>query len=231
MNVIIDYRTSAKSVDALRSLGFNVIKTPKIESVHDSICGHSDIMVHKTDNNTVICEPTVYKYFSRTLQGIKVMEGKTTLKEKYPYDIAYNAARVGNCIICNEKFTDDTILEFCFKNNIKIINTKQGYAKCSTCVVSDNAIITSDKNIAQAAEKNGIEALFINDEDVKLPGFDHGFFGGATGLIKEGLLAVNGDLKLHSDACKIVEFAQKHKVKVISLSDGDITDIGSIITI
>ena len=47
----------------------------------------------------------------------------------------------------------------------EIINVKQGYAKCSICVVSDNAIITADKGIAKAAIQNRIDVLEITRLD------------------------------------------------------------------
>lgn len=231
MNVILDHRASAKTVDALSNLDYNVIKTPRVDHIYTTICGHTDIMLHKLDEKTIVCEPTVYDYFKEKLPDVKVIKGNTILSEKYPFDIAYNAAQIGKNLICNEKYTDSIILEYCFKNGIKIINTKQGYSKCSICIISDDAIITSDKNIALQAEKNKIEVLLVNDNKIKLEGFKYGFIGGATGLIKKDLLAVNGNINLHSDADRIISFAKKHKVKVISLNDEEIVDIGSIIAI
>ena len=43
------------------------------------------------------------EYFKNKMPEVKVIPGKTILNEKYPYDIAYNAARVGNNIFCNKK--------------------------------------------------------------------------------------------------------------------------------
>ena len=231
MNVIVDYRASNTTVDALKFLGYNVIVTPCIDYLYSAICGHADVMLHKLDEKTVVVEPSTYDYFKQNLKDIEVIKGKTVLNEKYPFDIAYNAARVGKKLICNEKYTDSAILDFCHENGIKIINTKQGYSKCSICVVSDNAIITSDKNIAIQAEKNEIEVLLVNDDKVKLNGFEHGFIGGATGLIRKDLLAVNGNLTLHSDAEKIIDFIKRHNIEIISLNDSEITDIGSIIAL
>ncbi len=229
MKVIVDYRASKTTFDALEFLGYTVIKTPRISYLYDAICTHTDVMLYKLDEKTVIVEPSTYEYFKEKLHGIKVVKGKTILNEKYPFDIAYNAAQVGKKLICNEKYTDRKILDYCIENDIKIINTKQGYSKCSICVISDNAIITSDKNIAIQAEKNEIEVLLVNDDKVKLRGFEHGFIGGATGLLKKDLLAVNGNINLHSDADKILNFLQNQKIQVISLNDGEITDIGSIV--
>lgn len=230
-NAIIDSRASAKTVDALEKLGLNVVKTPQMTTVHTTICGHSDIMVFKTDKNQIIAEPTVFDYFKNNLPDVEVMPGKIVLKEKYPFDIAYNAALVGKNLFCIEKYTDTAILDFADKNGIRIINTKQGYAKCSICIVSGDAIITADKNIKTAAEKNNIDVLMIDDSTVKLDGFEHGFIGGATGLISENVIAVNGDINKLADCNKIVDFCKTHKTEVLSLNNGPIIDIGSIFVI
>lgn len=230
-NVIIDYRASEKTSDALKKLGFNVILTPKIGHTYTTICGHTDIMVHKLEDKTIVVEPTVATYFKKQLPGIEVLSGKTKITDKYPYDIAYNAARVGNNIICNIKYTDALIIEFAIKNSLNIINTKQGYSKCSICVISDKAIITSDKNIQSVLNKNNIDVLLVDDSKIKLNGFDHGFIGGATGLLNESLLAVNGNIKLHTNYNEIIAFAKKYGVEVISLNNDEIIDIGSIITL
>ena len=44
MKVIVDYRASEETFDALLKLGYEIIKTPKIETVYDAISGHPDIM-------------------------------------------------------------------------------------------------------------------------------------------------------------------------------------------
>ena len=228
-NAIIDYRASTKTVDALKKLNFNVVKTPQLTTLYTTICGHGDIMVFNTKKGKIIAEPTVFDYFSKNLINIEVVEGKSILNEKYPYDIAYNAALVGNHLICNEAYTDKVILDFANKNGIKIVNTKQGYAKCSICVVSDDAIITSDKNIQIAAEKNKIDVLMVDDKSIKLKGFEHGFIGGATGLLEKNILGVNGNINYHTDCNRIIDFCKSHKTEIVSLNNDEIEDIGSII--
>lgn len=231
MNIVLDYRASTVSVDALNNMGYDVIKTPNISTLYSTICGHADIMLHKIDKNAVIVEPTVFDYFSAKLSNVTVMQGNTVLGNKYPFDIAYNCARIGKNIICNEKYTDSKILEYYYENGFKILNTKQGYAKCSICIISDNAIITSDKNISKLAEKNEIDVITVNDDKIELQGFEHGFIGGATGLISDSTLAVNGDINLHSDCNKILDFCSIYNIDILSLNNEIIKDIGSILTI
>ena len=70
--------------------------------------------------------------------------------------------------------------------------------------------------------------LTVDDSKVKLPDFEHGFIGGATGLLDKNTLAVNGDIHRHGDCKRIIDFCGSYGVKVVSLNGGEITDIGSI---
>lgn len=228
---IIDYRASVKTADALEKYGFNVVLTPHLDHVYTTICGHTDIMLYKPCNKTIIVEPNVVGYFKEKMPGVEVISGNTILNDKYPYDIAYNVANIGNNIICNKNFTDTKILEFANKNGINILNTKQGYAKCSICVISNDAVITSDKNIQSVLNKNNVDVLMVDDSKIKLNNFEHGFIGGATGLLNENILAVNGNIELHSNYNEIIEFCKKYDVEVISLNNEEIFDIGSIIIV
>ncbi len=229
INAIVDFRAD-KTIKALLNMGFNVIQTPVIKEVYNSISGHPDIVIHKTDKKSAYCAPHYVDFFKSKLPDIEINSGKSTLKADYPYDIAYNIARVGNHIFCLKKYTDSMILEQYYNRGYKIINTRQGYAKCSICVISDNAIITSDKNISIAAEKNNIEVLLVDDKKVKLRDFDHGFIGGATGLT-DGKLFINGNTEHHTNRYDIEYFCARHDVEIVSLHDGCIEDIGSIIFI
>ena len=118
---ILDYRASVKTADALKKYGFSVVLTPKMDHVYTTICGHTDIMIHKLSDNKIVAEPTVCDFFNNKMPDIEVIPGKTILNENYPYDIAYNAARVGNNIFCNKNFTDDTIIEFANKNHLNLM--------------------------------------------------------------------------------------------------------------
>ena len=231
MNVIVDYRASKSTFDALLKLNYNVIKTPAVSSVYDAINGHSDIMFHKIMENKAVCEPSVYDYFKEKLPACSLKKGNTLIKNNYPYDIAYNVCQVSDKIICNIKYTDKEILNQYDEMGYRPIDVKQGYAKCSICVVSDNAIITADKGIAKIAEANDIDVLLTSNDDVKLPGMKNGFFGGATGLLSKDRLAVNGNIKYHRDHKRILDYCSNYGVNVISLNDEEIVDIGSIIVI
>lgn len=229
--VLTDYRISEKSEIALSRLGYAVIKTYECSAVQKPVCGHPDMMLCKLSDYDYVAEAGFSIFFKAHFPDRNIIAGTSRLSDKYPLDIAFNCARVGDCLFCNASYTDKAILEYCEKNGIKIINIRQGYAKCSICVVADNAIITADRGVFNKARENGIDALLTENRGIVLDGFNEGFIGGATGLLEKDLLAVNGNLDLHKDRDAIRLFCKSHGVEVISLSDEPITDIGTIIRI
>ena len=73
------------------------------------------------------------------------------------------------------------------------ISSRQGYSRCSVCVVSDNAIITADEGICRSAEAHGVDVLKIRPGYIDPPGFDYGFIGGqASKFQTQSLLSLEG---------------------------------------
>lgn len=230
--IIVDFRMSNTSEEALKAIGVNkVFKTLKISSVMPAICGHGDIQIHHLGNNKFICAPEAFAYYKSILPNSEIIKGSKTLNEKYPGDVWYNAAVFGDYLVCNTACTAQEILSEYLSLNKKILNVKQGYAKCSICVVSANAIITSDKGIYKTASENKIDVLLIEPGYIELCGNMEGFIGGASGLIAPDILAVNGNIKTHKNHKEIIAFCKNHGVEVISLNNGNIVDVGSIIPI
>ena len=224
--VLVDYRINKDSIKTLNSLGIRVYTTKSTDCLYEAISGHPDVILHHIGDNKFIVSPENSKIFSK-IPGIEIIVGKSQLNSKYPHDISYNAARVGEFLIHNFKYTDEKILEH--SEHLKKINVNQGYSKCSICVVSENAIITSDIGIAKKCDLFGIDVLFVNDEDINLKGVSHGFFGGTTGKLSKNLLAVNGNIKYHKNHEEIITFLDKYNVKIIDLNLGFLEDIGTII--
>ena len=224
--VLVDFRICKDSIKTLNSLGIKVYTTKSTNSLYDAISGHPDVVFHHLGDKKFVVSPENADYFS-SIPEIEIIVGESILSSKYPDDIAYNAARVGNFLIHNFKYTDKMILNH--SEHLTKINVNQGYSKCSICVVDENAIITSDMGIAKKCDLHGIDVLFVNDENIKLPGVSHGFFGGATGKISKNILAVNGDINYHKNHKEIIKFLDKYNIKIATLNPGIIEDIGTII--
>ena len=149
---------------------------------------------------------------------------------EYPQNVALNAAVLGKNLICRVDSLDDKVKAYCKANGFTLINVKQGYAKCSCAVVSDNAVITEDVGIYRTLSKTDIEVLLIGKGSVNLEGADCGFIGGATGYDRSNnTLYFCGDICEHPDFDKIKGFCDQHGTKIECLSDSQLLDIGGIL--
>lgn len=227
--VIVDYRTDQETLDSLRNLGINIIPTTPVKNICKSVCGHADMMLHHLGGLYFVSAFETYDYYKSVLPGAEVIKGCKRLSLEYPEDILYNCAVIGKYAICNKTHTSNEILS-AYKDKI-IINVNQGYAKCSTCIIAHNAVITADKGIAIKCRENDIDVLKITPGYIDLPGMNYGFIGGATGLISNNLLAVNGELSTHPDGQNIREFCCDHGVDIVELKKKKIKDIGSIVAV
>ncbi|MBS3994842.1 MAG: hypothetical protein KGZ33_03530 [Alkaliphilus sp.] len=233
VSVIMDSRISAKIENGLKGLGIETIKVPICKEVYSAISGHPDILIHHIERESIVVAPNIYTNFKNRLfdKELKVIKGDSILSSNYPNNIAYNIGRVGKYAIHNLKYTDKVTLKLLEQNGISFIDVKQGYAKCSMCVVNDNAIITSDKGIAKALEKNGVDVLIISHGNISLPGLEYGFIGGASGLINKKLMAFTGSLRWHPEFEQIINFSRKYQIEAVFLDENMPIDVGSIIPI
>lgn len=232
-SVIVDYRTDKKIVTALNILGYQVIPSTNNTNVSVALSGHPDMQICNCGNNTFVCAPECYNYYKNVLTdpNIHLICGKTVLGCNYPYDVAYNVAWIGDIAVCNKKHTDSVVVETLINSGIKIVDVSQGYSKCNICIVDNNAVITSDKGIYTALKDIGMNALLIDKGHIDIFGWEYGFIGGTSGKICDEKLAFCGNLALHPDYERILNFCAGYDVECISLSDKRLMDSGSLILV
>lgn len=211
-----------KKAKAYLSERYTLVGVPSLP-VADPIREHIDIGLFVSGSISV-CEPSVYGFYKEFFPSV-ICAG-TRVSEKYPKDVAYNAFSVCGALVCREDATDVT-LKSIFP---KIVSVRQGYAKCSTVVVSENAVITSDRSIFSACEKLGADTLFADNDGVLLEGYDTGFLGGATAVTDEYVLFI-GDLSRRKDCKEICSFIEAHGKKVEYIPDVPLLDCGSPVII
>lgn len=225
----VDSRISENSLIKLNEIGYNIIKIPPNPKFDSAVSAHPDMFIVKIGNK-LFADNCVKGLFT-FLPDVTILNREAAASEnlyRYPGDIEFNCVQVGKNLICNKKHTHSEIIKYAESNNINIINVNQGYAKCSVCVVSDRGLITDDDSIAQKAKDNGIDVLKIKKGYVKLPGYDYGFIGGCCGLVENDLIVFNGKIENHPDYDKINEFCKHYGVRILSLSDEELYDIGTI---
>ncbi|WBW99402.1 DUF6873 family GME fold protein [Oceanirhabdus sp. W0125-5] len=229
--IIIDYRTTQQEFFSLSKICSNIIMTKKYPILYSAIDGHPDIQVFSPFASKAIIHKEAHLHFIKSLtsSGIDVTLTNSSLGSKYPENVLLNAVLLKDYFIAALKFTDKSIIPFI--DDKICINVKQGYTKCSTAVISNKALITSDKSIIKALEPYDIDVLEIPPGNIELPGLDYGFIGGTCGLLSEGELAFFGSLKKYRYGNEILKFLIKHDVKPIYLSDSHLIDRGSIIRV
>ena len=229
-NVIVDYRIQNEERDCLILNGYNILTCPPSNLLYEAVCGHPDMLMHIL-GNSIIVHGDMISEFTQELISLKYEVYKSTLAlhSKYPNDICLNALNIGNLFVHYINFTDTNLLSLV--KNKKFINVKQGYTKCSTCIVNNHAIITSDISIAKALSREGVDILLLPPGDILLPGLDYGFIGGATGLIEDNVLAFYGHLDHYLYGKEVLKFLGKHKVEPMFLRNGKLIDRGSIFRI
>ena len=231
--VITDNRIDEKCEGALKARGFELIKMPPFSVLQEPVSAHPDMLLF-IGKGKLVCHKEYFNIAEEQIRKIsrisnsEIVISEEEIGKEYPSDVLFNAAPVGDKLICKRDAVSEKITELYGEENI--INVKQGYAKCSVCVVSDGAIITADRAIAREAEKKGIDTLLVSSGDVRLDGYDCGFIGGASGTDEKNVYFC-GNTDLHPDGDKIKEFCEKHGKTAVSLSDEPLYDYGTLIFI
>lgn len=230
---IVDGRIDKEIENSLKSLDLEIIKTIKCKEVHESISYHPDIAIHPVNHNTLVIAPNVFEYYRDNLKnkGINLIKGEKRLDFKYPNNIAYNVGRLGNVAIHNFQHTDEVLKYHLEKENLQFLNVKQGYSKCSLCLVNKKAGITSDSPIYEKLRNLGFKMLLIEPGSIYLKSQDYGFIGGTNGSLSNKESIISGSLKDHPNKKEILNFFKENNVELKFLSNKKIMDIGTIITL
>ena len=228
---IVDCRMTADIRSAVSEFADEIIELPPHPQLASPVASHPDMLLWIYGKHIV-----TYRDYAKLARkpfcklsalGYEIIYTEDSPSAEYPKDVSLNCAVVGNRLICNEKYLSKAIKRIAAEHGLELINVKQGYAKCSTVTVGENAIITQDPSIYKAATAHGIDALKISDGGVALRGYDTGFIGGASGALCSHVVFC-GNLSLHADGEKISTFCQTHGKQALSLSHSPLYDYGTV---
>ena len=230
--IIVVMSTNNKElVKRVEELGVKVLPSENLSKLLIFEQYHTDLQFLHYNKDTVFVlkectslKENLKKYFPN------VIEISKNIDKDYPNNVMLNCVVLNDKLICNTKTIADEVLQMATNDNLKIINVNQGYTKCSTCIVNENAIITSDKSIYKSC-RNEMDVLLIRQGYIELSGTDYGFIGGSSFKYNRNTLVFTGNIKLHPDYESIKSFAQNHNVELLSLTENTMIDIGSIIPI
>lgn len=231
--VVVDGRAVSLIGRYIKTMGLEIIGTVKHPHLYEAVAFHPDMVLCPVGYGKIVVEPIMYEYYKKILEPYRVelLKGQSKLSRNYPLNIAYNISSVGNKAFLHHRYADSVAVKELEKASVKLIDVNQGYTKCATAVINDKGIITSDRSIYKRALENGIDALLIEPGYVKLEGFDYGFIGGCCGKIGNSLLVFAGDPSTHPNWAAMSDFLKKYKITVVSLFEGPLIDVGTVIPI
>lgn len=190
---------------------------------------HADMRAIHLGSDDIVC----YKDEKELAKRLKALGFNPILTENeqegsYPKSAGLNALVIGKLVVLNKKCADPKLIEYAQNNGLELVFVNQGYARCSTCIVSDKAAITADKSIYKAL-KNKIDLLLISEGNIRLCETNEGMIGGASFMIDKNMIFFCGDLTKHPDYINISNFLKKHSVRAVFPKNIPLTDIGSAV--
>jgi len=212
-------------IEALEKHGYSPRLLPGFYRLPSPVSSHCDMLIYDM-GEYLLTYREYYEKNENRFDGIKVICSEKIPSEHYPNDIALNALKLNGKIYSLLSHTANEIIAA----GLPVQNVKQGYARCSVCVVDSRTIITADSSIAYAAENDGIKVVRISAGDILLPGYGYGFIGGAS-FTDDGTVYFFGDLSMHPDGKKITAAIENCGKNVISLIDGQLCDFGGALVI
>ena len=226
MRVIADHRIPVK---ALKKLGqyaeVLLLKTSGL--VYESISGHPDIFFSMVKGQ-LVASPNLPREIKKQLIEWKIFfhEGNSSPGMSYPETAKYNCVATNRFFIHHLKHSDTKIRELA--QDLQAIQVNQGYTRCNLLPLPGDRFITSDQQIYKKLNSSGLDVLFVRPNDILLPGFKHGFFGGACGFVENKVFML-GALSHFKDGDQVRAFIKNKNLELIELYDGSLYDGGSLL--
>lgn len=204
---------------------FTLVKIPPFSMLADCVASHADMLFLNTASGVLTHRGYIEEHPSLFA---KLPFEMTTIDEsaskKYPGDILLSGLFLSGSLYGRIDKLSRAVTSLSDKH----VFARQGYARCSVCKLTENAIITADTGIADAAHQNGIDVLTIREGYILLKGCDYGFIGGAS-FTYENTVYFFGRVEDHPDFEKMSNFAKKHSVKLISMAETPLNDVGGAV--
>ena len=229
---IVDSRIEKDAERALSDYADKIIKLPPFKRLQEPVSAHPDMLMFPTENS-IITDKRYVKENAEIFREISELSGRRIVlcnkafSPSYPDDVKFNCFAVEKTLFGLAASLSEKVLEWAGENCVSVKNVKQGYAKCSACIVSENAVITEDTSIERAMVENGIDVLRVTSGQVALDGYDRGFIGGASGSDRENVFFC-GDISRHPNYVEIESFCRRHGKNCVSLGNVRLYDIGTI---
>ncbi|MBQ7379946.1 MAG: hypothetical protein IJW70_09770 [Clostridia bacterium] len=227
MLVFTDCRISREAAQGLLLHGHTPLPCPPHPSLDPAIASHPDMLLLVTQGG-IFTHADYAPLLHELSPRLPLVPIAQSVQAQYPRDVLLNAAFIGQRLVCRPDATAAEVLDLARNKGVCILPVRQGYAKCNTCIVSEHAVITEDKSIANALANTDLDVLLIAPGHVTLPGYAYGFIGGASGSDGKHVFFC-GNLTAHPQGERIAAFCAAHGKQAISLANHPLTDVGSLL--
>lgn len=237
--LLLAENTPKKIIAAVSSHGFDVIPVPSAGGMAPPVASHPDMLffcgfgrffvreAHLTDARIEDVACAVSRL------GYELSPTSDQPSELYPADIAFNCFLLPEtALIGKADFISGAVKRAATESRLPVIDTKQGYTKCSSAVIcgksrTDSLVITADPSIIKTVGEFDGHAVKVSVGHVALPGYDTGFIGGAS-FATDDTLYFLGNIDRHPDRDAIISAAEAFGRDVVSLSDEPLFDAGCL---
>ncbi len=226
--VLCSDKISVKIRERLKESGLTPVLLPPYERLPEPVASHPDMLVYRLRSGALLTYAGYYALNSSVFQklGCVIITEKIVPEKEYPKDIVLNALRVGDIVFGRT----DRLSEMILKDTRRSVFIRQGYSRCSACVIDDGSLITADPAVASAVAEYGVSVTFITGGGIRLEGYGCGFIGGASGVIGNSV-AFFGNISAHPEGEKIKAAVLSRGKDIISLEDDVLTDYGGLMII
>jgi hypothetical protein len=226
MLILVDSKMPDAAKQKLAAYG-EVVEFATEGITYEAISGHPDIYFCPTPGGLIVAPNLPEKYLTILHQNhIAFTSGQKPVGKLYPESARYNTLVTQRFSIRNPGISEASIQKL--NPGLQEITVRQGYIRCNLVALPNETFIASDRRIEKSLRQHNFEVLFVDPSPVKLTGFDHGFFGGACGLLGNTLF-ICGSLNHFKEKDLIEAFAARAGVQIIELFEGQPIDVGTIL--
>lgn len=226
MQIIANKQIPKQANKILENYG-QLILLETSDITYEAISGHPDIFFCKINDHLIIA-PNLPESYKKTLQELNIsyVEGEEPVGKKYPESAKYNVVTTEKYLMHNFRYTDSSITNN--EGDLDLIHLNQGYSRCNLLPLKNDHFITSDEGVKRVLQNYNLNVLHVNPDDIQLPGFKHGFFGGACGVVDNSVFIL-GSLENYKDGEKVKTYLHSLEYEIIELFEGPLFDGGSIL--
>ena len=231
---LVDERIDGECAEGLYDLGFIPLRLKAHPHLSSAVRSHTDILISRLGEEYFMTEEYKYSYprlikeIEQALFGAVLSFTSDLLRDSYPKDCSLNFFTLDGTIVANSKTLSPAVLKRAKEMGLRLINVKQGYPACTALRLNGKAVITADKGIAKALVSEGFRAYLIEGGGVALPPYEYGFIGGCAGVFQNTVYFL-GDVSRHASFEKIKQAIEQEGMNYISLSGGELRDLGGIL--